>query len=94
MKDEKRFKTVCSECGHTFYACKSIAQELGLLDAGHGSCPECKTFLNLTFDKNNNETKTIAWNKYLKSVGISTFDENGVEIKKYKAPRWNIKRRR
>lgn len=79
MKDEKSFKVVCSECGHTFYARKSIAQELGLPNAGHGSCPECKTFLNLTFDENSNEMKTMAWNKYLKSVGISILDENNVK---------------
>lgn len=79
MKDTKRFKAVCSECGHAFYACKSIAQELGLLDEGHGSCPKCKTFLNLTFDEKSNEMKTMSWNKYLKFVGISEIDENNAK---------------
>lgn len=70
MPDEdnkKRYKTVCCECGQIFHACKSIAQEMGVLDAGCGSCPECETFLNLTFDEGNKEMKTMEWQKYLSS---------------------------
>ena len=62
-----RYKSVCCECGHVFYACKSIAQEMGVIDAGCGSCPKCETFLNLTFDEENKEMKTIEWQKYLSS---------------------------
>ncbi|MCR3759354.1 hypothetical protein KYB31_10180 [Clostridium felsineum] len=68
MENRERFKAMCNECGHTFYACKSIVQEIGILDAGHGSCHKCRTFLNLTFDENSNEMKTMEWSKYLKSV--------------------------
>lgn len=66
MEDNKvRYRAVCSECSHVFYACKSLAQEFGRLDLGCGSCPQCKTFLNLTYDTKNNEMKTMEWNKYL-----------------------------
>lgn len=67
MKDTReRYKAVCCECGNVFYACKSIAQELGVLDAGHGSCPNCKTFLNLKFNEENKEMNTMKWKDYLK----------------------------
>jgi len=61
------YKAICCECGHVFHACKSIAQDMGVSDAGCGSCPECKTFLNLTFDEENKEMKTMEWQKYLSS---------------------------
>ena len=39
---------ICPVCGYEFWACKSIAQEMGALECGHGSCPGCNTFHNLT----------------------------------------------
>lgn len=66
MKDEKeRYKSRCSECGHEFYACKSIGHNLGINEAGCGSCSKCKTFLNLTFDEQNKIMKTTEWGKWI-----------------------------
>ena len=62
----ERYKTVCCKCGNIFYASKSLAQQFGLNDSGCGSCPKCKTFLNLTYDPDENEMKTKAWNDYIK----------------------------
>lgn len=68
MEDNReRYKVVCSECENTFYACKSIAQECGMLNSGCGSCPKCKTFLNLTYDEKSNEMKSVNWNDFLKN---------------------------
>lgn len=65
IKDErKRYECNCY-CGKTFYACKSIFQEWGILDKGHGSCPECKTFYNLSVDEENGKMILTEWNKYL-----------------------------
>ena len=63
--DNPRYKAVCCECGHIFYACKSIYQEMGINDAGCGHCPECKKLLNLTFDEETKEMKTADWEKYV-----------------------------
>lgn len=65
-EDRQRYKAVCCKCGTKFYACKSIVQEIGIIDAGCGSCPKCRTFLNLTFDEQSKEMKTTEWDKYLK----------------------------
>jgi hypothetical protein len=46
-----RYKCACPGCGHEFTACKSIAQELGLLNSGIGSCPKCESFYRLSVDE-------------------------------------------
>lgn len=61
QNDRPRYKGICCKCGHVFYACKSIAQEIGISDAGCGSCPKCETFLNLTFDEESKEMKSVEW---------------------------------
>lgn len=49
-KDKRpRYEAKCPVCSRVFYACKSIAQEMGLEDCGHGSCPGCHTFLHLEY---------------------------------------------
>jgi len=68
QKDRQRYRSVCCKCGNVFYACKSMAQEIGVADAGHGSCPKCNTFLNLTFDEETKEMKTVEWEKYVTGV--------------------------
>lgn len=67
MKDtRKRYRCKCPICGREFWACKSIAQEdWGMLDAGHGSCPGCETFHNLTFDEKTEEMIVTPWDKFL-----------------------------
>lgn len=60
------YNAKCSECGYEFQASKSIFQEMGILDHGHGSCPKCHTFLNLTFNEEKQEMITMNWDKYLK----------------------------
>lgn len=62
----KRYKCDC-KCGNVFYACKSITQSWGILDAGHGSCPKCKTFYNLTVDEDNDRMILRPWEEYLES---------------------------
>ena len=66
MEDNrKRYKAQCPICGKEFYACKSIAQEMGMDDGWHGSCPKCSTFLNLTFVPELEEMKATEWNEWL-----------------------------
>lgn len=63
---EERYEAICSNCGHVFYAGKSLGQELGMEDWGCGSCPKCRAFLNLTYDKKSNKMKTMLWDKYIR----------------------------
>lgn len=65
-EDKPKYKAVCCKCETIFYACKSIGQDMGIIDAGCGSCPKCETFLNLTFDEQSKEMKTTEWDKYLR----------------------------
>lgn len=63
-KERYRFK--CPSCNKEFFAAKSIGQELGILDAGHGRCPNCEEFLNLTFNPETNEMDATKWDEYIK----------------------------
>lgn len=65
MMNKERYKAVCCVCGNVFYASKSIAQEWGVLDGGHGDCPKCNEFLNLTFDCDKQEMKTTKWSDWV-----------------------------
>ena len=61
----KRYRCDCV-CGKTFYACKSIFQEhFGKDDGGHGSCPQCNAFYNLTFDAENECMELTKWDDYI-----------------------------
>lgn len=69
MKEDnmKRYECKCPVCGRIFWACKSIAQEdWNMLEAGHGSCPGCNTFHNLTFDKENQRMVVTPWEEFIK----------------------------
>lgn len=64
--NRKRYYCKCPVCGREFWACKSIAQEAwGMPEAGHGRCPGCKTFHNLTFDSENQQMIVIPWEDYI-----------------------------
>lgn len=67
--EEKRvgYRAKCPKCGQDFVACKSIMQEWGMLENGHISCPGCKTFLNLTFNPNQEVMVATDWNEWLES---------------------------
>lgn len=68
MPEEKRYSCKCSECGHEFWAAKSIVQHWGHNDCGHRRCPNCDTFLNLTFDPEAKIMVTMPWNEYVEKV--------------------------
>lgn len=61
----KRYPCTCAACNRIFYAMKSIAQEWGMNDMGHGSCPKCNQFQNLTFDP---ATEVMITKKFEKHV--------------------------
>jgi len=63
----KRYYCKCPVCGKEFWACKSILQEdFEMADKGHGTCPKCKTFHNLTVDEENERMIVTPWKEYLK----------------------------
>lgn len=63
---EDRYSCKCPICETEFNAEKSIAQELGILDAGYGKCIKCNTFLNLTVDGENKRMIVTPWDIYSK----------------------------
>lgn len=67
-KNVKAYPVSCCVCNHKFYASKSIAMDMGKLDAGHGSCPNCNTFLNLTFVPEQNRMVSTKWEDYLNTL--------------------------
>jgi len=67
MEDKRqRYECECT-CGFTFYACKSLFQQWGLIDSGSGSCPKCKVFYNLTLDEENKKMILTEWEKHMKN---------------------------
>ena len=63
----KRYYCKCPECGHEFWACKSIfQQDFGMLDMGSGSCPKCKTYHNLTVDEKSERMIVTPWEEHIK----------------------------
>jgi hypothetical protein len=69
-QDTRQRYTCKCPCGNVFYAAKSIMQEWGILDTGHGSCPECKTFYNLAVDEVTKTMKLTPWDEYVKNRKI------------------------
>lgn len=66
MEDNrKKYDAKCPICEHEFKACKSILHEMGMLSAGHGSCPECSTSINLTFDPKEDKMIITDWNTWM-----------------------------
>lgn len=52
MEDKrKRYQIICPYCGKVQYVCKSILQEMGVADAGHGDCLECGGFMKLIYNQ-------------------------------------------
>jgi hypothetical protein len=67
----ERYDCRCPKCEYEFVAALSMFQLMGNLDAGHGSCPSCKLFLNLTFDPNNKKMICIPWEDYLIKINVN-----------------------
>ncbi len=62
VKDNrKRYKIICPYCGKVQYACKSIMHELGIEDAGHGGCLECKGFMKLLYNAESDTMTAEKW---------------------------------
>lgn len=57
LKEKYDFK--CSECGKELWFKPSLAMQFNL-NSGHCSCPDCKTFLHL-FINENNEGMSEEW---------------------------------
>lgn len=75
-ENKKVYDVKCVACDHEFYASKSMAQEIfGWNDKGSGSCPRCKTYLNLTFNEEEQRFISMEWNLYLERNGIFTDKE-------------------
>lgn len=64
--DQKYYPVECCVCGCEFNVAKSIFQSWGMNDAGHGSCPRCKEFLNLTYVPEEEKMISKKWDDYLK----------------------------
>ena len=73
VEDAKRYDCVCPSCNEEFWASLSILQLMGQLDKGHGSCPECKMFLNLTFEPDSEKMICIPWDTYLETKKVSNY---------------------
>lgn len=57
----KRYEIACPYCGKIQYACKSIAHELGILNAGHGTCLNCKKLMRLILDEESQSMRAKVW---------------------------------
>lgn len=66
--ERQRYSCKCPVCDKEFTACKSIAQEMGYLDMGAGSCPKCSEYLNLTVDEENKIMIATPWHIYSKNI--------------------------
>ncbi|TCL74219.1 hypothetical protein EDC14_1004157 [Hydrogenispora ethanolica] len=67
-KQQDYYECKCIACGHVFHTAKSILQsDFEMNDAGSGTCPNCKAFLNLTFIPEENQMKSSLWDDYLKT---------------------------
>ena len=68
MEANKRYKGTCPECGGTLWIAKSIAQNLGIINLGHGTCVHCKAFLHLEFNEDKQEFDCTNWEKYRSQI--------------------------
>lgn len=69
MPKRKRYAATCCICGHAFYAALSIMQRnFGVNDGGHGHCPGCNEFLNLTFNPEAQRIETMKWSDYVQKL--------------------------
>lgn len=58
--DNKRYRGTCPKCGHELWICKSVGMQMGT-NIGHGRCPECDTFMRISFDEEKQEMQTEEW---------------------------------
>lgn len=65
MKEAKRYKGICPTCGKEMWICMSIAMKLGI-NTGCGRCPECNTFLHMTFNQEHQEMDLERFEDYQK----------------------------
>lgn len=70
MTDEKRYEIICPVCKKHLWACKSIFHDMGLNEHGAGRCSGCKSFLNLSFNPENETMKAVLYEDYLKNKGL------------------------
>ena len=62
MEDKrKRYRITCPYCGKVQYACKSLFHEMGIEDAGHGTCLDCGGFMKLIYDRSADEMTAGIW---------------------------------
>lgn len=54
------------KCGRDLFVCKSIAQEMGMSDLGHGSCLNCHTFLHLEYNAGKDVMIAEFWDDFMK----------------------------
>ena len=66
--DQKYYPVECCVCGCEFNAARSILQMMGQNDAGHGTCPECKQFLNLTYVPQEEKMVSKKWEDYIAEI--------------------------
>ena len=57
----KRYKIICPYCGKVQYACKSIFHEMGIYDAGHGGCLDCKKPMRLVYNPETDKMQADKW---------------------------------
>lgn len=57
----KRYDIICPYCGKVQYACKSLAHEWGIADAGHGNCLKCGGFMKLLYNQENDSMTAEEW---------------------------------
>lgn len=62
--DGRRAYPFVCRCGHTGYACLSMAMEYGL-NTGCGSCFKCHTFLHLEMARDGESMKAVPHKHYL-----------------------------
>lgn len=63
-ENRKTYEFECPVCGKVLWACKSIFQEMGMLDMGHGRCMGCDTSLNLTVDEERDRMIAVRFEEY------------------------------
>lgn len=65
----KRYEIKCPYCEKVQYACKSIAHEWGIADAGHGNCVECGGFMKLIYSQEGDSMAAGKWEIRRKEKG-------------------------
>jgi ssDNA-binding Zn-finger/Zn-ribbon topoisomerase 1 len=65
LKD--RYNVTCSECNHEFSFSPSMAMMMKF-NTGHGSCPQCKKFLRLKINQENNTGISELFSKNLPTL--------------------------